>query len=123
MHNSAPAADWPLQSVWQNEPNYLVLQGPRPPAANLDSEVPASRPAFDVVGKQHWRANGLPASLVHKSPMALELYSLEPELVSGTPTLMREKIVKTTFLGTAVIATGGWVWLLYVALKWIILEI
>jgi hypothetical protein len=33
---------------------------------------------------------------------------------------MRETIVKTTFYSTALIATGGWVWLLYVAVKWII---
>ena len=36
---------------------------------------------------------------------------------------MREKIIRTTFLGTVMIATGGWVWLLYVTLKWIITRI
>jgi hypothetical protein len=46
--------------------------------------------------------------------------ALEPEYVSATPRPMRETIVKTTFYSTALIATGGWVWLLYVAVKWII---
>jgi hypothetical protein len=32
---------------------------------------------------------------------------------------MREKIFRTTFFSTALIATGGWVWLLYVTLRWI----
>jgi hypothetical protein len=32
---------------------------------------------------------------------------------------MRQKIFNTTFLCTALIATGGWVWLLYVTLRWI----
>jgi hypothetical protein len=45
---------------------------------------------------------------------------LEPEYVSTTPTLMRETFFKTTFYSTALIATGGWVWLLYVAVEWII---
>jgi hypothetical protein len=33
---------------------------------------------------------------------------------------MRAKIFKTVFLGSALIATGGWIWLLYVSLKWVI---
>jgi hypothetical protein len=32
---------------------------------------------------------------------------------------MRDKIFKTAFFSTALIATGGWVWLLYAALGWI----
>jgi len=32
---------------------------------------------------------------------------------------MREKILKTTFFSTALIATGGWVWLLYAGLRWV----
>ena len=34
--------------------------------------------------------------------------------------LLQEAIFRTTFLGTALVATGGWVWLLYVVLNWII---
>jgi hypothetical protein len=33
--------------------------------------------------------------------------------------VMREKILKTTFFSTALIATGGWVWLLYAGLRWV----
>jgi hypothetical protein len=32
---------------------------------------------------------------------------------------MREKFFRATFLGAGLIATGGWIWLLFVTLKWI----
>ena len=34
--------------------------------------------------------------------------------------LMQEKIYRATFLGVALAATAGWVWVLYRALNWII---
>jgi hypothetical protein len=33
---------------------------------------------------------------------------------------MRKKIFDLAFLGTALIATGAWIWLLYFGLKWVI---
>jgi hypothetical protein len=33
---------------------------------------------------------------------------------------MRVKIFNAAYLGSILIATGGWIWLLYAGLKWII---
>jgi hypothetical protein len=33
---------------------------------------------------------------------------------------MHALVFKATFLGTVAIATGGWIWVLYVGLKWLI---
>jgi hypothetical protein len=46
--------------------------------------------------------------------------SLEPSSNSDAPIAVRERILRTAFLIAAVVATGGWVWLLYVGLKWVI---
>jgi hypothetical protein len=37
--------------------------------------------------------------------------------VSSGPINMRQKFISIAFLGVALIATGGWVWLLFVGLK------
>ena len=34
--------------------------------------------------------------------------------------VMRDVIFKMVFLGAAFIATGGWIWLLYEGLKWVL---
>jgi hypothetical protein len=33
---------------------------------------------------------------------------------------MRASVFNVTFIGAALIATGGWIWFLFVGLKWII---
>jgi hypothetical protein len=47
-------------------------------------------------------------------------YSREQKWVAALhQRVMREKIFKTTFFSTALIATAGWVWLLYAGVRWI----
>ena len=33
---------------------------------------------------------------------------------------MPTRIFDLAFLGTALLATGGWIWLLYLSLKWVV---
>jgi hypothetical protein len=36
---------------------------------------------------------------------------------------MKARLFNATYLAAAIIATGGWVWLLYTSLKWAIVEL
>jgi hypothetical protein len=36
---------------------------------------------------------------------------------------MKARLFNATYFAAAIIATGGWVWLLYTSLKWAIVEL
>ena len=44
----------------------------------------------------------------------------EPNAASDAQTGMRALAFKVTFVGTVVIATSGWIWLLYAGFRWLI---
>jgi hypothetical protein len=59
-----------------------------------------------------------PSEVVHNAARLSALgYSREPKQGSETPIDMRQKISNAVFLGVALFATGGWVWLLYVGVR------
>jgi hypothetical protein len=55
------------------------------------------------------------------SPSSRQVGSKEQDQINGFD--MRARLFKATYLAAAIIAMGGWVWLLYTSLKWAIVDL
>jgi hypothetical protein len=45
------------------------------------------------------------------------------EVRNQVETKMRQSVIKATFLGAAIISMGGWLWLLAVGIRWLVVKL
>jgi hypothetical protein len=45
------------------------------------------------------------------------------EVRNQVETKMRQSVIKVTFLATAIISMGGWLWLLGLAIRWLVVKL